>query len=112
MNWELAKDLLSRSLLPLPHETNDVEWKVGLSQDTERLAHHLSAFSNQAEGGFIVYGVNNDGSLLGIDQVDYEEVIKKLGNIARMNLDPPIVIDHCIQELNGKNLLFFYVEES
>jgi len=112
MDLELVKNLLLRSLLPLPHETNDVDWKVGLSQDTERLAHHLSAFSNQAEGGFIVYGVHNDGSLLGINSIDYEEIIKKLGNIARMNLDPPIVIDHCIQELNGKNLLFFYVEES
>ena len=112
MDWDIAKQILLRSLSPLPHERNEVDWKIGLSEDTEKIAHHFSAFSNQTEGGFIVFGVDNEGAPIGINQGNSAEIIKKVGNIARQNLDPPIIIDHQIQEVGGKNLLFIHIPES
>jgi ATP-dependent DNA helicase RecG len=52
-NWETrALDLLERTLNPVPTEINELDWKSTLSDKSERLAQHLSAFSNLPGGGF------------------------------------------------------------
>jgi hypothetical protein len=40
------KELLNRSLNPVPSELNDLDWKSALSDKSDRLAQHLSAFAN------------------------------------------------------------------
>ena len=42
-------------------ELNDMDWKSGLSDKSERLAQHISAFANYTGGGFMAFGVANDG---------------------------------------------------
>ena len=112
-SWETAAiETLRDSLEPLPHEKNEIDWKENLSPDTERLAQHLSAFANYPGGGFVVFGVNNSGELTGLKNLDYGEVIKKLGNIARDGVNPPITIDTWICNWKGKDLLFIRVLES
>lgn len=37
---------LEQSLSPVPHEVNEMDWKVSLSEHKERLAEHLMAFAN------------------------------------------------------------------
>lgn len=39
---------LEQSLSPVPHEVNEMDWKVSLSEHKERLAEHLMAFANYA----------------------------------------------------------------
>ena len=59
-NWEdKARPYLEKSLNPLPQEMNELDWKSGLSDKSEKLAQHLSAFANQSDGGFIVFGIDN-----------------------------------------------------
>ena len=37
-NWEKeALDWLEKSLKPFPQELNEIDWKLGLSEKTERL---------------------------------------------------------------------------
>lgn len=68
-NWEIrALALLEKSLKPLPAELNELDWKSDISSKGDRIAQHLSAFSNTAGGGFLVYGVNNEGVTIGLDQ--------------------------------------------
>ena len=63
MDWkEKAIKTLRDSLYPVPEELNELDWKSGLSNKTERLAQHLSAFSNNKGGGMLVYGVHDDGT--------------------------------------------------
>lgn len=46
-NWEKrALDLLERTLNPVPTEINELDWKSRLSDKSERIAQHLSAFSH------------------------------------------------------------------
>jgi len=90
---------------------NEIDWKLGLSEKTERLTQHLSAFSNYGGGGFLVYGVDN-GIIIGISDDDCKKVIATLGNIARQNLLPPIVLDHAIAEYQDKSLLFIKISEA
>lgn len=41
-NWkEEVLDVLHRSLQPIPQELNEIDWKGGLSNKTDRLAQHI-----------------------------------------------------------------------
>jgi len=109
---EKAIKLLEKSLIPLPQELNEIDWKVDVSDKGDRVARHLSAFSNYSDGGFMVFGVNDDGKIIGVDDSGCKEIVKKMGNIARENLEPPIAIDHGVFSVKGANLLFFCISEA
>lgn len=106
-----ALRLLEASLEPIPSELNEIDWKSGLSTKTERLAQHLSAFANQKGGGILVFGVDNNGDLLGVDKQSIDKTVQVLGNIAANNLDHSISIEHDVLAFRGCSLLFVYVPE-
>jgi predicted HTH transcriptional regulator len=107
-----ARKFLQASLKPLPHELNEIDWKSGLSDKKEQIARHISAFSNQRNGGFFVFGINPEGRPQGIDENECREIIQKITNIARDALDPPQKIDHFIDEIDGSKIVYVYIEES
>lgn len=112
MDWkERALALLRDSLEPVPSELNEIDWKSGLSDKSERLAQHISAFANHLYGGILVYGVNDNGSIFSLNKGQIDEIVKKLGNIASNNLSHKIQIDHTVKEYNGENLLFVFIPE-
>lgn len=112
MNWkERAITILKDSLYPVPTELNELDWKSGLSEKTERLAQHISAFANLKGGGILVLGVNNDGTCFSMAKEDADKTIQTLGNIALNNLAFPIQIEHSIMEFEGHSLLFIYIPE-
>ena len=112
MNWrEKALRLLNDSLIPVPTELNEIDWKIGLSPKNERLAQHICAFANLKGGGVIVFGVNNDGSTESLPKKTVDTIVQLLGNIALNNLANPIQIEHDVLEYNGNNLLFIYIPE-
>ena len=112
MSWkDNAIDILKESLYPIPSELNELDWKSGLSCKTERLAQHISAFANNKGGGILVYGVNDDGTVFSPTQEEIDQIIHKLGNIAKNNLSYAISIDHTILEFEGESLLFVYIPE-
>ncbi|MDD8018655.1 MAG: ATP-binding protein [Bacteroidota bacterium] len=112
-NWEnSALELLVKSLDPIPQELNQLDWKADLSQKEERFHDHLSAFANYEGGGYLVFGVTRQGKVLGIEHLNTEEILKKIGNIARDGLEPAVTIDYSIKSFREKNLLFIHVLES
>ncbi len=112
MSWkDNAINILKESLYPIPSELNELDWKSGLSCKTERLAQHVSAFANNKGGGILVFGVNDDGSIFTPSQTEIDNIIRKLGNIAKNNLSYSISIDHAILEFEGESLLFVYIPE-
>ena len=112
MNWkQRALDLLKDSLEPVPSELNEIDWKSGLSDKTDRLAQHISAFANHLLGGILVYGVNNDGTVFSLDKEKIDDIVKTLGNIASNNLSHRIQIEHTVQKYGGENLLFIFIPE-
>ena len=104
--------LLHKSLGTVPTELNELDWKSGLSNKSDRLAQHLSAFANYPGGGILVYGVNSDATLAAITKAEGDEIIQRLGNIARNNLNPPVSIEHAYQSFKGSELLFIHIPES
>ena len=103
--------LLKQSFNP-PHELNELDWKIGLSENKKSLSKHLSAFANQIGGGFFVFGINNRGGKVGITSRDSRRIINRLGNLSRESLKPAIQIDHYLYEEDGKDLLLVYINES
>jgi predicted HTH transcriptional regulator len=112
--WEqTCIDLLHKSLLPTnPQELNEIDWKQDISNSNENISKHLSAFSNYSCGGYIVFGVDNGGSIIGVDKQNTDEILKKLGNIARNNLEPQIALEHSILTIENKTLLAVCISES
>ena len=112
MEWkEKARQLLTESLHPIPAELNELDWKSGLSEKTDRLAQHLSAFANLQGGGILVFGVNNDGNVFDMSKQEIDEIVQKLGNIAQNNLAYPIQIEHAVMDYEGKSILFIHIPE-
>lgn len=112
MEWkEKAVKILRDSLYPIPSELNELDWKSGLSDKTERLAQHISAFANMKGGGILVYGVHNDGTCFSMTKENVDKIIQTLGNIAQNNLVYPIQLEHSVVEYEGHNLLFVYIPE-
>jgi len=106
-------DLLRESLDPAnPQELNEIDWKQDISSSNENIAKHLSAFSNYSGGGYMIFGVTNDGQITGLDKNQTDEIIKKLGNIARSNVEPQIALDHTILTVYNKTLLAVCISES
>ena len=112
MSWkEKAIQALHESLHPIPTEHNNLDWKSDLSPDKEKLAQHLSAFANNDGGGFLVFGVNNDGQFISITKEKAEEIVNKLSNIVTNRLQPPFQIEHSFIEYEGHPLLFIHIPE-
>ena len=112
MEWkEKAIEELKKSLEPVPTERNNLDWKQGLSPNVEKLTRHISAFSNYTGGGFLVFGINDDGTLKSVLQSEVRGIVTQLGNIASQNLNIPIQIDHTVIEYKGSSVLLIYIPE-
>ncbi len=97
---------------PIPHEINELDWKNGLSEHSDRLIEHLIAFSNYSGGGLLVFGVtDSDAQLIGVTQEDVELIVNKLANLGRHGIDPPLALDHAVVEVANTPLLFIYIPE-
>lgn len=107
-----AQSLLEASLIPVKTELNDLDWKAALSPDKNRLAEHLSAFSNQTGGGFLVYGMDSFGNAVGVKEQDVQFILNHLANIGRQALEPPVVIDHALEKMGAVAILFVFITES
>jgi predicted HTH transcriptional regulator len=111
-NWiDKALELLQRSLNPVAQELNEIDWKSGLSDKSDRLAAHLCAFANQQGGGYLAYGIGNDGISKPLSRTEIDTIVNKLGNIARNNLEPAVGIEHAVVEFKGNPILFIKVAE-
>ncbi len=105
-------ELLKASLEPPKQELNELDWKAALSPDKKRLTEHLSALSNQAGGGYLVFGVDSAGTPAGVDRKTVETTVNQLANLGRAGLEPPVVLDHSVQDFESVRLLFVHVPES
>lgn len=112
-DWiEEAKILLKKSLSPIPHELNELDWKSDISDKSDRIAQHISAFANNINGGYLIFGLNNDASFCSLNKDKTDEIIKKIGNIARNNITPPIAIEHNITTFDSNEILIIKIPEA
>ena len=75
-----------------------------------KLAAELAAFSN-AEGGVILFGVDDDGTLVGLDKAAKRTLDKELSNAANDNVRPSVYPRTEFHTINGKQILVVNVPE-
>ncbi len=103
---------LDESLSPVPHESNEIDWKISLSERKERLAEHLMAFANHPNGGILAFGIDDaDARRESISQEVVAEIANTLANLGRDAIEPPLVIDHAVVEFRGEPILLVHVPE-
>ena len=103
---------LKSSREPVPHEINELDWKVDLADNKDRLVEHLIAFANHPNGGYLTYGIADAGAtLVGVDQAQVEATISRLTSLGRDAVEPPLVLDHAVVEYENVPLLFVYIRE-
>ena len=111
-NWlKQAVTALEDSLYPVPQELNGIDWKCALSDKSERLAQHLCAFSNTTGGGYLAFGLDNDAAFVTLSKDEIEEIVGRLGNIAKNNLAWSVQLEHTVVDYKGHVLLFVRVYE-
>lgn len=80
MTWNELENLINRG------EDSKLEFKQDLPH-ADSIAAEIVAFGNM-DGGLILFGVQDDGTICGLPNPDAEE---RLINICRQNVDPPII---------------------
>lgn len=91
-----AKRLLARGLAAGSFEDDRIEWKQVLPAGEQKPAKHLSAFANTPGGGYLVFGVANDGEIKGLDAAHADAVRNQIGDIARNGLEPPVRVEFAL----------------
>jgi len=111
-HWiEDATECLEECLVPVPHEVNELDWKVGLSENKERLIEHLIASANHPDGACLVFGLADGGEPSGVDAEAVAHITKTLANLGRDAVEPCVAIDHSVVQFRGAPLLFVRVPE-
>ena len=109
---ELCIELLNKCLNFNPQEINELDWKEDISIKPDRLKKHLSAFANYSGGGFLVFGVKDNGVVAGLNNTKSSHISEMLSNLARTALEPSISIQPFTFEYSGKLLLGIRIKES
>ncbi len=84
-------------------EDSTTQFKQDMT-DANRLAEELVAFSN-AEGGLLLIGVNDDGSVSGLDDAQISRINQLVSSTANENVKPPIYPLTDIMTIQGKRII-------
>lgn len=91
-------------------ETSTVQFKRTL-EDTNDLAKELCAFAN-TNGGMILFGVEDDGSISGLSPEQVRDLASKLANVASQVVREPIYPTSEVVAVNQTRVLVIRVPES
>ncbi|MCF7668416.1 MAG: putative DNA binding domain-containing protein [Verrucomicrobia bacterium] len=91
-------------------ETSTVQFKRTLDSP-DKLAAELCAFAN-SEGGIIVFGVEDDCSITGLEPAEVRELNSRIANIASDKIREPLFPTSEVVKIEGMNLLVVHVPES
>ncbi len=114
MNWKIrALEYLEKSLGKIPVEYDELDWKLDLSPNKNKLCRHISAFANQPGGGFLAFGIENKtADIKGITPEKANEIVERLASLCRDGVEPFVRINHSIENFRKKNILLIHIKES
>lgn len=112
-HWvSVAITCLEDSLSPVPHELNEIDWRLSLSENKERLIEHLIAFANYPSGRYLVFGIDDKtAELESISQENVSVIVNKLANLGRDAIEPPLIIDHAVVNFHEASILIVCIAE-
>jgi predicted HTH transcriptional regulator len=102
---------LESSLHPVPHEINEIDWKLDLTPNKDRTREHLIALANHPGGGHLAFGITRLGDLSGVTATLADQIANTLASIGRDSIEPPLALDHTIVDFQGVAILLVHVPE-
>ena len=78
--------------------------------NSKELAEEFVAFSN-SEGGVIIFGVSDNGTIKGLDNQFIEIIGQLVGNVANENVKPPIHPKTKNISIDGKKLIIVSISQ-
>lgn len=96
-------------LLSLQGEGPLLEYKLAIPS-SPMLAHVIASFAN-SEGGEIIIGVDDDGTIRGLDSTELEKSPGAIRSALKL-LRPHPELSHHIKEVEGKSLFVIEVQKS
>lgn len=91
-------------------ETSTVQFKRTLVSP-DKLAAEMCAFAN-SEGGIILFGVEDDGAITGLQPEEVRDLNSRIATIASDKIREPLFPSSEVVKLEGKNVLAVTVPES
>ena len=90
-------------------ETEEIEWKLHISDPIE-FCESMVAFANRG-GGVILVGVDNNGSIRGLPDVNLAEIEEKLTNYNHEYCDPRVFFKVAEVKVDDKTVVIVEVRE-
>jgi len=91
-------------------EGERVEFKEAFpDRSPDKIAEAVAAFAN-THGGTLLFGVNDDGALVGIDNAD--DTMKRIASVAQQKCQPAIHVSISNHVIDGKSLVVVRVPQS
>ncbi len=90
-------------------EDSYTQFKLNVTNH-DKLAGELVAFSN-ARGGLLIIGVDDKGSIIGLEDDDIRRLNQLIGNVINANVIPPIYPLVKIENIEHKKILVIEVDE-
>jgi predicted HTH transcriptional regulator len=90
-------------------EDSYTQFKENLS-DARKLAEELVAFSN-ADGGTLILGVRDDGTIAGLSSADIQRLNQLVSNTANENVKPPVYPLVEILRVKDKSVMAVHVKK-
>lgn len=109
----LKKEDIEQIISTKQSENNRLEYKreESLEGQTSEIAKDLSSFAN-AYGGNIIYGIDNDVNLIGVEKSRIDLYKKKIASIIKNSISGLIHVRDDEIEIDGKFLLVLYIQMS
>lgn len=90
-------------------ETNEVDFKLLLSENVDRLKEHINAFGNNDAGGVFVFGISKTFNPIPQQDTQQEVHFKTLSNLAGDSQIPPLTVESSTVSLDGKEYHYLYI---
>ena len=91
-------------------ETSTVQFKRTMDS-ADRIAAELCAFANSS-GGMLLFGVDDNGSVTGLEPDEVRDISSRLANIAAERIREPVFPTSEVLKVDGKSVLVAHVPES
>lgn len=86
-------------------EGQTLEFKKSLSLQREGLKALCAMVNADLARGMVVFGINADGTVCGIEQGNLDTAQRSLSQVIRDKFDPPLVVQMEVKQLNGQQVL-------
>jgi len=93
-------------------ESQTLEFKKSLGLQREGLEALCAMVNSDLARGTVVFGVEKDGTVYGIEEGNLDTAQRSLSQVIRNKFDPPLIVIMKVEELNGEKVLAISAERS